>query len=81
MSYRIVKKTTKKTEYYCLKCKLFVPTFEHINTYKNELRALESTIAIAKQENSEILLQKCTEDKKALEKIITELEERMKSNE
>ena len=66
---------------YCLKCKLFVPTFEHINTYKNELRELESTITIAKQENSEILLQKCMEDKKALEKIITELEERMKNNE
>ena len=58
---------------YCLSCSLFKPDSRHLNTYSLHLEEVKAALAVATQDNNELLIQKLTKDKEQLERIIDEV--------
>lgn len=61
----------------CLTCSQFRPSSQFLIGYKMQLLEMESSIAVAKENGYERLLEKCEKGKAALENIIMRLEEKI----
>lgn len=58
---------------YCLSCDLFKPDPRHLNAYSLHLEEINAALAIATQDNNELLIKKLSKDKEQLERIINEV--------
>lgn len=59
----------------CLTCSQFRPSIRHLTSYQLQLAEVESSLAVAKQNGYIRIVEKCEQEKKALEDIILRLEE------
>ena len=61
---------------HCLECNMFIPTIAHLSHYERQLHDVEATIAVAKANDMEVLLNKSLKTKESLENIIYKIRER-----
>ena len=66
---------------HCLECNMFAPTLSYLSMYEMQLKEVEASIAIAKSNNMDLVVEKNLKTKASLEKIISKIRERRNTNE
>ena len=60
---------------------MFAPTLSYLSMYEMQLKEVEASIAIAKSNNMDLVVEKNLKTKASLEKIISKIRERRNTNE